>query len=278
MDRSYTEQLKDNINDIWKAFVEWLDQKDAASWPAFFVFLGVVTLGMVMNYIAFLPVIGSIPALIVSILFEVAIVAWKITSDRRRNDKKQNQLSVWATWSSVALAISMLVVNLFRIGGENFDNLAYGIVGAAACAQVVFYLLFDNANPDKSMEREHNQGQRGILRKTRNANYVIGDAAADLKIVRYIATELRKLQNEFSDLPTELQEVILNRARLKLLAEYAAGKDDIEKDTRKLVDLNRDGKIGADPIVGRLPIIPPTVPEELPFIPEPDQQEDKSDF
>ena len=60
MDKSYTEQLRDNINQAWNGFVKWLDAHDAASWPAFFVFLGVVTLGMVMNYIAFLPVIGSV--------------------------------------------------------------------------------------------------------------------------------------------------------------------------------------------------------------------------
>ena len=270
MDRSYTEQLRDNINRAWDSFVKWLDTHDAASWPAFFVFLGVVTLGMVMNYIAFLPVIGALPALIVSILFEVAIVAWKFTSNRRRNDKKQNQLSVGATWVSVALAISMLVVNLFRIGGEeNFNMLAYGIVGAAACAQVVFFLLFDNANPDKKMEREHNQGKRGILRKTRNANYVIGDAEADLRIVRYIATELRKLRGEFSDLPTGQLEVILNRARLKLLSEYSAGKD-VAEATEGLADPNGDGIIGAPkPIHSTLPIV-----EELPPTPESEEQPD----
>jgi hypothetical protein len=245
--RSYTEQLKDNINRAWNGFVKWMDEHDAASWPAFFVFLGVVTLGMIMNYIAFLPVIGPVPALTVSLLFETAIVSWKFTSNRRRNDAKQNQLSVWATWVSVVLAIGMLIVNLFRIGGDNFDNLAYAIVGAAACAQVVFFLLFDNANPDKSMEREHNQGQRGILRKERHANFVIGDAAADLKIVRYIANELRKLQNEFSDLPTGQLEVILNRARLKLLAEYAEGKEDVAEATKGLADLNGDGRIGDQP-------------------------------
>lgn len=261
MNKSYTEQARDNLKNTWNGFMTWLDKKDAASWPAFFVFLGVVTLGMVLNYFAFLPVIGQLPALIVSLLFEVAIVAWKFTSNRRRNDKKQDQLSVWATWVSVILAISMLVVNLFRVGGtENFNTLAYIIVGTAACAQVVFFLLFDNANPDKSMERDHHQEQRSITRKERNANYVIGDAAADLKIVRYIANELRKLQNEFSDLPQGQLEVVLNRARLKLLAEYAAGKEDVAEETKKLVDLNRDGMIGDVPITQ--PTFKPTLPKD----------------
>lgn len=260
MNRSYTEQLKDNINNTWKAFVEWLDQHDAAGWPAFFVFLGVVTLGMVMNYIAFLPVIGTIPALTISVLFEVAIVAWKFTSNRGNNDAKQNQLTVWATWISVGLAISMLIVNLFRVGGENFDNLAYAIVGMAACVQVVFYLLFDNANADKKIEREKRQALRNIVRKRLNAKYVIGDAEADLTIVRYIANELRKLQQEFSDLPAGQLEVILERTRLKLLSEYARGRKDIAEETKGLADLNHDGRIGDAPTIQ--PTFKPIVPKD----------------
>lgn len=260
MNKSYTEQFADKINNTWKAFVEWLDQHDAAGWPAFFVFLGVVTLGMVMNYIAFLPVIGTIPALTISILFEVAIVAWKFTSNRKRNDAKQNQLTVWATWISVGLAISMLIVNLFRVGGENFDNLAYAIVGMAACVQVVFYLLFDNANPDKSMERDHNQGQRHILRKQRQANFVIGDTKEDLRIVRFIANELRDMRQEFSDLPTGQLEYLLERARLKLLSEYAHGKKDVAEATKAFADINKDGRIGDAPTIQ--PTFKPTVPKD----------------
>lgn len=243
--KSYTQEFTDMLKGIWLGFVGFLDEYDAQSWPAFGVFFSVITLGMYMNFMGFRIVIGDFPAVMISLFFESAILAWKMTGNRKRNDAKQNQLSNTATWLSVLLAVAMLIVNLMRVGGEEqFDNIAYSIVGAAAMVQVIFYLFWDQANPDKKMNREHLQSERELNRKEHNANNVIGEVEADMKIVRKIATELNRLAKDYSDLPVEQLEYLLEEARTRLLNQYAKGKHDIEKATRGLADKNKDGKIG----------------------------------
>jgi len=204
---------------------------------------------MVLNYIAFKEIIGDLPAMVISGLFEVAIIAWKFTTSRRKNDAKQNQLATWAVWLSVALAVTMLFVNLFRVGGDtHFETLAYSIVGIAAIVQVVFYLMYDGANPDKKMVREHAQAQRELARKRSNARNVVEEVEADMQIVRYIRDELNALAKTNSDLPTPQLEYLLENARQKLLAEYAGGKADVANATKGFADLDGDGKIGNKPV------------------------------
>jgi len=247
MNKSVTEEWKDNIRKARENFMLWLDEHDAASWPAFFVFFTVITLGMLLNFMGFQPVFGMIAALAISGMFEAAIISWKLTSNRKRNDAKQNQLASWATWLSVGLSITMLIINLFRIGGEWFSPIAYGIVGAAAVVQVVFYIMYDNSNPDKALGREHSQAERVVIRKRQHADDVIAETEAELQIVRKIANELLQLRNDFADLPTEELEYVLEEARSKLLSQYSKGNRKIEVRTRHLSDINKDGVVGRQP-------------------------------
>lgn len=244
-DKSYYEEAQDFLSNVNNSIIRFLEEHDSESWWAFGAFFAVITFGMFMNYDAFHLIIGVIPALIVSLFFEYAILAWKITSDRKRNDKKQNQLSNTATWISVIAAAIMIVVNLFRVGGsENFESTAYIIVGIAALTQVVFYLLFTQADPDKQITREHGQQKRNLSRREQYSRNVIGELKSDMDIVRFITQELVKIQEETRDLPLAVRENLLESARQKLLAQFAKGKDDVEKITAPLADLNRDGVIG----------------------------------
>ena len=263
--KSYTQELKDNIQNFWKGFMKWLDDHDSDGWPVLLVFFAVVTLGMYMSFDAFRLVVGDIPALLISVFFEASILAWKVTGSRKRNDAHQNQLANWATWLSVFLAVGMLIVNLFRVGGnKNFENIAYIIVGVAACTQVVFYLLFDQANPDKQMAREHSQANRELTRKQVKAKNVIGELESDVQIIRFIVQELQRISRESADLPMAQREYLLEAARKKLLAQYAEGKDDIDEATRGLADLNKDGRIGERPVQK----LPREMPREMPFLDE----------
>lgn len=271
--KSYTQEFKDGLKSFRDGVAKWLDDHDSASWPAFGVFLAVITVGLWFNIDAFAPVVGQIAAIGIGVFFEAAIVSWKATTSRKRNDAKQNQIAYWALWLSVILALSMLVVNLFRIGGEQgFETTAYVIVGIAAFVQVVGFLVYDQANPDKSMTREHSQNEREMLRKDRQADYVIAEVRSDARIIRRIGDELKTIRFENSDLPPELMEPLLEAARQKLLKDYANGSETVEKATRSMADVNGDGRIG-----GKFPIQlsksdieertklpqPPHTPEEL---------------
>lgn len=243
--KSYTDEIKDGILSKWKMIQDFADEHDFQSMPAFLIFFAVITVGMIFNVEAFQSVVGRFASVSIAVFFEVSILAWKSVTSRKRNDAKQNQLSYWALWLSVILAISMLTVNLFRIGGEKtFEYIAYAIVGIAATVQVVFYLLFDQANPDKKMIRQFSQEDRDILRGNQEADGVILRTESRMKIVRKIATELRRLQNEFSDLPQVQLEYLLENARKELLSQYARGDQSIDKETNGLADVNGDGVIG----------------------------------
>ena len=258
--KSYFQEAKENARDTWKGFIKFLDQYDAEGWPAFGVFFAVVSLGMVMAFQGFRDVVGDFPAAMISLFFEAAILACKMTTNRKRNDAHQNDISNWATWLSVITAVGMLVVNLFRVGGQaGFESIAYIIVGVAASIQVVAYLLFTQADPDKQMAREHSQAGRELSRKQVKAKNVIGELETDVQIIRYIVTELQRIANESLDLPNSTREYLLEAARTKLLAQYASGKDDIARATAGLADLNKDGRIGE----GK----PRIVPREMPQMP-----------
>lgn len=245
--KSYFQEAKDNARENWRGFIKFLDEYDAEGWPAFGVFFAVVTLGMFMAFQGFRGVVGDFPAALISLFFEAAILAWKMTTNRKRNDAHQNDISNWATWLSVITAVAMLVVNLFRVGGsQGFESIAYIIVGIAASVQVVAYLLFTQADPDKQMAREHSQAGRELSRKQIKAKNVIGELESDVGIIRYIVQELQRIADESIDLPIAQREYLLEAARKKLLAQYAEGKDDIARATRGLADLNKDGHIGME--------------------------------
>lgn len=242
--RSYTQEAKDTVLQTWNKFLAFLDKYDSDSWAAFGAFFAVVTFGMFLNFDAFRKIIGDIPSALISIFFEYSILAWKMTANRKRNDAKQNQISNTATWLSVVTAICMLVVNMFRIGGnEGFESTAYIIVGIAALIQVVSYLLFTQADPDKQIVRDHGQQKRELLRRQQNSNNVIDELQSDMQIVRFITNALKKVEFETRDLPNDVRENLIEAARVRLLAQFSAGEE-VNKITAPLADLNKDGQIG----------------------------------
>lgn len=288
--KSFTQEAKDNIRSTYVGFIKWLDEHDSQSWPAFGIFLAVITVGLYFNVDAFAPVVGMVAAVGIGVFFEAAIIAWKATTSRKRNDAKQNQIAYWALWLSVLLALAMLVVNLFRIGGEQgFETTAYIIVGVAATVQVVGYLVYDQSNPDKTMTRDHSQNERDILRKDRHADYVIAEVRADARIIQRIGNELNSIRMEFQNLPTELLEPLLETARKKLLKDYANGSETVEKATRNMADINKDGLIGSKPILIKEPEfsgplealaeeVPTDMPTDMPTLPMEAEEAPHQDF
>src|SRR5688572_16872499 len=99
-DKGYGEEAKDWFKNVYDGIVKWLDDHDSQSWPALSVFFAVVTAGMFFNVQAFAPVVGQIAATSIGVFFEFSIIAWKATTSRKRNDKKQNQLAYAALWLS----------------------------------------------------------------------------------------------------------------------------------------------------------------------------------
>lgn len=241
------------------------DKYDIGALPAFLIFLVVVTLGMIMNFIAMRPVIGDTPALLVSGLFEFGILGWKWTSSRRRNNDEQDELVNWATWVSVLLAVGMLVINLFRttieqsmkaepVAGVTFNGwqiAAYITIGLAALAHIVFYLFFDHADTDKANARKNQRSQAKIEQRNKEADHLVANADADLKILEKITVELGKLRTQYEGkLPHEKLEIVLENARQALLVQYQAS-DLVKVATEGLADLDHSGAIGDEPIVER---------------------------
>jgi len=213
---------KNFIESAKEKFVSFLDDYDAQSWPASITFIVVISLGMILNYFGFLPVLGPLASAIVSGLFEMAILAWHIVSSRKRNDSNQNIIAQAATWISVVLAVTMLGVNLFRVGGDtHFENTAYIIVALAAITQVVAYLTFDMADPDKKIARENGQEERAISRQRKGAENAIARTDANMDIVRKIYNALDELDERYKDIDGPEKAALLADARTKLLEMYS---------------------------------------------------------
>jgi len=226
MNRTIWQDIGDWFSSTTGKAKSFFEKYDAESWPAFFVFLGVVTLGMVLNYFGFKEILGQTPALLISLLFEAALVAWKMTTARSKNGLGQNRVAVTATWASFALACAMIYVNLFRVGGDGgFETTAYIIVGVTAALQVVFYLLFDQLDADKSMKRESKQSERQRERRGREVDIAMDDINKDMDIMRKVRVGLQEVVQHNQDLPEGIRKELLKRTAVKLLAQMSDKKD-----------------------------------------------------
>lgn len=245
----------------WNGFTE---HYDLGALPAFLIFLVVVTLGMFLNYLAMRGVIGEIPALLVSGLFEFGILAWKWTSARNRNNDDQDEVVNWATGISVALAMIMLVINLFRTTIENsikvepaagvsfngWQVAAYITIGLAALTHVIAYLVFDHADTDKKYARQNKRSQNEIAQRSRVANDAILNARADLDIIQKITQDLTDLRSQYTGLPHAQLETVLENARQALLVQYKASAL-VEAATAALPDIDNSGAVGDEPVSER---------------------------
>ncbi len=239
---------------------------DLEALPMFTVFLIVVTLGMVLNFLAMRQQIGDYPALLVSGLFEFSILGWKWGASRKKNNDTQLEIILWATWISVTLSVIMLTVNLFRtkiettitadIGAgatmNGWEIAAYIIIGCAALTDIIAYLAFDQNDTDKEYVRINKRKEYDIAQRKRTTDDTIRNTEADLQIVKTITQELARLRDIYHTLPTPQLELILENARLELLSQYKASKL-VDAATKGLADIDKDDKIAGTPIPPSLP-------------------------
>ncbi len=260
-----TKKVSEQIRDSWNNFTT---RYDFGALPAFMIFLVVVTLGMLLNYISMRATIGQPAALLVSGLFEFGILGWKWTSGRKRNNDKQIELVNWATWLSVLLAVFMLVINLFRTTieqsvkaelspGATFNGwqiAAYITIGLAALVHIVFYLSFDQNDTDKEYARKNKRSENEIRQRSRLADDLIKNTDADLNIIEKITVELEKLRVRYQKLPHAQLEGVLEDARQALLKEYAASPLVVAA-TAGIPDLDHSGAVGDEPVMIERPAV-----------------------
>lgn len=253
MNKEYVPAFTKMRNSIAK----FMEDYDVESWPMFLIFVVVVTLGMSLNFIAMRKTIGDMPALLVSGLFEFGILGWKWGGNRKRNNDIQKETIQYATWASVGLAVAMLVINLFRATIEKsvsveltpatsfngWEISAYITIGIAALTHVIAYLRFDNNDDVKEYNRRNKSTQNAIAQRSHEADDVIANTQADLKIIDKIQTELGKLAVDYKHLPIKQLEIVLENARQALLAQYKASPLVIAA-TAGIADLNKDDVIG----------------------------------
>lgn len=240
-----------------KSIAKFMEDYDVESWPMFLIFVVVVTLGMSLNFIAMRKAIGDLSALLVSGLFEFGILGWKWGGNRKRNNDVQKETIQYATNISVGLAVIMLVINLFRATIEKsisidltsstsfngWEIAAYITIGLAALTHVIAYLRFDNNDDVKEYNRRNKSAQYAITQRSQEADDVIANTEADLKIIDKIQNELGKLASTYQHLPVTQLEIVLENARQALLAKYKASPLVIAA-TAGLADVNKDNVIG----------------------------------
>jgi len=230
------------VREFFQKIRSVMDDYDVASLPAFLIFMVVVTAGMTVNYFSLIAKgVPPLEAFAVSMLFEAGIAAWKFQGHRIKNSKAQMDAVNVALWVSVTLAGLMLVASLTNA----FD---WGwIVAFAAVAHVVFYLIFDANDDIRKNRRDNKSAENRIEQKNITTDNAIREAAADLKIIEKITSEINRLRNDFGHLPVRELEFILNATRDRLLAEYNASVN-VQNATKSLADMNGDGKVVDEPI------------------------------
>lgn len=223
------------------------DDFDVASFPAFLIFMVVVTAGMTVNYFSLIAKgVKPLEAFAISMLFEAGIAAWKFQGHRVKNSKAQMDAVNIALWVSVALAGCMLVASLTNAFGWGW------IVALSAVGHVVFYLIFDANDEIRKNRRDNKSAENRIEQKKITTDNAIREAEADLKIIQKITSEIDRLRHQFGHLPVKELEFILNATRNRLLEEYKASVN-VQNATKSLADVDGDGLIGDDPIPVNIP-------------------------
>jgi len=269
MNKTLTDKLFGGIQSFWQNLSnntgKFIEQYDIASMPSFVMFTIVVTAGLTVNYFFLAPIVGSIEAGAISLMFEIGILAWKFQGHRIKNSASQKQIVGWAMWLSAGLAFSMLIATLT----ESLDW--RWVVAIAAAVHIVCYLLFDQNDDIRENMRKNAMAMEGINQKNKNADYAIQEAEADLKIIDKITTELTRLRNQYGHLPIDELEFVLETYRARLLVEYKASVS-VDKATKKLSDVDGNGRVNKAPqnaprqavtaLASQVPDYVPTVTEK----------------
>lgn len=242
MNRGLFEKGSAAVKGFFQKIRSAADDFDVASFPAFLIFMVVVTAGMTVNYFSLTAKgIPLLEAFAVSMLFEAGIAAWKFQGHRVKNSKAQMDAVNIALWVSVALAGCMLIASLTNAFGWGW------IVALAAVAHVIFYLIFDANDEIRKNRRDNKSAENRIEQKKITTDNAIREAEEDLKIIQKITSEISRLREDFGNLPVGELEFILNATRDRLLEEYKASAN-VQDATRNLADVNGDGRIGDVPI------------------------------
>lgn len=248
MNKTITQKVGENIrgalNTIRVSLSRFSDEYDIASTPSFFIFMAVVTAGVVINYLYLSQQVGSVEAAAISALFEIGIFAWKVQGHRVKNSIAQQQIVNAATWLSTLLALLMLIASLT----ERFE---WGpVVVGAALVHIVGYLLFDQNDVIRANKRSNKMEDEDIVQKNIQSDHAIKKAEADLRIIHKITAELTRLRREYSHLPVNELEFVLEETRTRLLKEYKASGS-VDEATKAQSDVNGDNMVGGKSIVSR---------------------------
>lgn len=244
MNKRLTTQIGDKVKGSIRSFTDgvkkFFDEYDIASTPAFFIFMVVITAGMAVNYFFLVKETDQFTAIAISLLFEIGIGAWKVQSHRVKNSEAQAEVVNWSVWLSTILAFLMLLSSLTGI-------IAWGwIVASASVVHVIGFLLFDQNDVIRNNRRKNRMAFERIGQKDIDSDNAIAEAEADLKIIDKITNELSRLKREYSHLPNDELEFVLDAYKTRLLAEYQAS-DAVKNATKNLADVNKDGRIGKIP-------------------------------
>lgn len=248
MNKTITQKLSESIQNAWRGvrttISRFADEYDIASTPSFFIFMAVVTAGVIINFMFLRKEVGDIEAGAISALFEIGIFAWKVQGHRVKNSVSQQQIVNVATWMSTLLALLMLVASLTQ-------RFAWGpIVVGAALVHIVGYLLFDQNDVIRANKRLNKMEDEYIVQKNIQSDHAINKAEADLRIIHKITAELTRLRREYSHLPVNELEFVLEETRKRLLREYNASGS-VDDATRGQSDVNGDNMVGGVSITQR---------------------------
>jgi len=178
---------------------------DAATWPAFLMFVVVLFAAGGLNYLEMQPVIGAPLAIGVALFFGVGVMAWHIVESRKDDSKFQDDTAKIVKWLNAVLDGILLVVNLFRAqlnvavfdGVTGWDSAAFVIVGISAVSHVVGYLLWTENDPRRKLAKEAGRALDVVARKRQSAKNVIAETEAELQARKWIVEEEARMRSDY---------------------------------------------------------------------------------
>jgi hypothetical protein len=210
--------LFDNI----KIFIKKIDPK---SWPAFIMFLIVLTAAGALNYVSMSPVVGEFGAVCIALFFGVGVLSWHIVASRTDDSKYQEDTAIAVKWINVILDGILLVLNLFRadlhlthVGSLSlWDALAYCVIGISAASHVVGFLLWTDHDEKRKINREHERDLAEVFRREKKVEAATSGAEARLKAIKFAEDEEKRLRQQYADVPNpQLEQIIRNMKRIAL--------------------------------------------------------------
>lgn len=216
MEKNFFERGVDRV----KAFVKIIDVR---SWPAFFMFLIVLTAAGGLNYIGLLPIVGeyTFVAVAIAAFFGIGVLSWHIVESRTDDSEDQELVAQVVKWTNAVLDGILLIVNLFRADGGNGDIIAFIIIGLSAASHVVGYLMWTQFDEGREIRRQGERGLKSVSRKRQSADNVIAEAEAELSLHKWVMDEERRLRTAYKELPAEQVNGIVSRMRNDAYAKFA---------------------------------------------------------